>query len=90
MGKSNFVIASGAAAAALTMLPLGASAAPAAPELLQPIPNAAPGDGQVVKAQWYYHHRYRHYRPYHYGYRRPYWWRRHHHHHRYYYDRAWY
>jgi hypothetical protein len=88
MGKSNWVIAIGAAAAALTMAPLSAGAAPASPELLQPIPNAAPGDAKAIQAQWYYHrhHRWRRYGYYYYG--RPYWWHRHHHYYRHY--RHWY
>jgi hypothetical protein len=93
MHKAKIVTAAGVAAATLAMLPLGASAATSS-ALFQPIPNASAGDAQMVKAQYYYHHRYGRYYGYHrygyYRYGRPYWWRRHHHHHRYDYDRRWY
>jgi hypothetical protein len=86
MAKSNWAIAIGAAAAALSMAPLSAGAATASPQLMQPIPNATPGDAKAIQTQWYYHrHRYWR-RGYYYG--RPYWWRRHHHDYRHY--RRWY
>ena len=83
MGKSKFVIAIGAAAAAISMAPLGAGAAPASSELFQPIPNTTAGDAKAIQTQWYYHRHHR-WRRYGYYYSRPYWWRRHHHHRRWY------
>ena len=80
MEKTKIAIVAGAAAAAaLTLLPVAASAAGTFDTR-----DVARADGaRLIQAGWY-HHRWHRYWGY--SYRRPYWWRHHHH----YYHRRWY